>query len=96
MTLSTHKVFIQDTFSGEAHYKNSPDMEIFMLFVTQKMVHDPRAEKNRRHSLENVCRAMKAFLRNGIVVKGLLRMYHGQRVAAFIRKNAKSHRALRM
>ena len=94
MTLSTHKVFLQDIKSGETCYKNSPDMEIFMLFVMQKMVKPPRAKQVRRHSLENVCRAMNVFLRNEIASKSTLSLYHQQRVAAFLRRHAKRQRAL--
>jgi hypothetical protein len=96
MTLSTHKVFIRDTDSGETYYKHSPDMEIFVVSAMQKMVKPARAKSVHRHSLENVCRAMKGFLRNEIVSEGTLRLYHQRRVAAFLRRHAKRQRALNM
>jgi len=92
MTYSTNKMFFKDS-TGDVMYKNSPDMEIFMCFVTQKLVRDPRAKQLRPHSLEKVCRAMKKFLGNGTASKGVLRMYHEQRVTAFLKKNTRRHRA---
>ena len=83
MPLTVMKIMSKDPISGDTIYTSRPDMCIIMMFIMQKMVKSPRQNKHRKHSLENVYRAMKKFLRNNIAMRATLHKYHQKRYSAF-------------